>query len=517
MSPNPHRSAERDPDSDTDPAGVAQHTSGVSRRHVLGGIGAAASSPLFVGEQPATASPHALSTELANPNWRHSGNLRGLVAAAGKEKEGRFGVMFKKLEAYRPPDELLRKLAAQLTEPTDLDLNNPRIPAGFTFLGQFIDHDMTLDRSPLSDQTKDPDGLTNFQSPLFDLSSMYGIGGPDKNPDLYEPDGSGRLRVTRNVNGVDDLPRRADGVALIGDGRNDENLIVSQLHLLFIKFHNRCLTTGLASSFAEAQRLTRWHFQWIIVNDYLAHVAGSEVVKLFLNGTTFEGQFYKPKNPFRPMMPIEYSVAAFRFGHSMVRGGYPMNSRSDGFALIFGAEGSDLRGSRPLPARFEIEWPRFFSMPGQSVPLTPSRIIDARLSQPMFRLPPTVVNDGVVSLALRNLTRGRDLSLPAGQDVARAMGIPPISNTELGIPDPGWAGKAPLWFYILKEAELQQQGRRLGQVGGRLVTEVILGILDADKTSYLTAKRNPFRPVPPIAPSAGQFTMGDFVKFARGL
>jgi hypothetical protein len=97
------------------------------------------------------------------------------------------------------------------------------------------------------------------------------------------------------------------------------------------------------------------------------------------------------------------------------------------------------------------------------------------------------------------------------------MGLIPLSNIELGMPDPGnpgWAGKAPLWFYILREAEIRNAGRRLGPVGGRLITEVILGILDCDKSSYLNAK-TPFRPAAPIAP-ADSFTMGDFAGFAQG-
>jgi hypothetical protein len=324
------------------------------------------------------------------------------------------------------------------------------------------------------------------------------------------------------VNGVDDLPRQPGGAALIGDKRNDENLIVAQLHLAFLKFHNRCLTSGIASSPAEAQRLTQWHFQWIIVHDYLEHVVGQDVVSRFLDSKgKVKREFYKPKNPHRPMMPIEYAVAAFRFGHSMVRAAYLMNIK-DGvrnFAAIFGADGSDLRGSHPLPARLEIDWPLFFQFTGQpDGPRNNSRRIDGKLSLPLFNLPATVVSDGMVSLAQRNLLRGKRLGLPSGHAVAATMGIEPLTNSQLGLPDPdnaGWAGAAPLWFYILKEAELQQSGLRLGAVGGRIVAEVILGILDAQKDSYLQAKPA-FTPAPPIAPSVGQFSMADLIKFAQG-
>nr|AHE14777.1 putative heme peroxidase [uncultured bacterium] len=502
-----------------------------NRRRVLAGVAALAGGPVLLRPEAADAAPGAAagSTATAGPPWRHAvGDPRGsdIAVAVGRAREGRFGVMFKKLDGFAPPDDLLTALAARMGEPTSTnprDLDNPRIPAGFTFLGQFIDHDMTLDRTPMPQQNVDPHALTNFDSPSFDLGSVYG-GGPSADPALYEPDGSGRLRVVRTAEGVADLPRRADGTAFLGDARNDENLIVAQLHLLFLKFHNRCLSSGLAADFAEAQRLTRWHFQWVIVHDYLAHVAGDDVVARFL---TSEGgkprvrrEFYKPQNPNRPMMPIEYSVAAFRFGHSMVRAAYLLSQRNGTsvVAPMFGAEGSDLRGSRPLPARLEIDWRHFFAVPGQpDSARTQSRLIDGKLSLPLFNLPPTVVSDAMVSLAQRNLIRGKRLGLPSGQAVAAAMNVPALSNGELGVPDPdnpGWAGQAPLWFYVLREAELQQGGQRLGQVGGRLVTETVLGVLDADKSSYLSAPR-PFQPVPPIAPSAGRCAMGDLIAFAQ--
>ncbi|MEV6305693.1 heme peroxidase family protein [Actinoplanes sp. NPDC051861] len=488
------------------------------------GAGSTAASASAAASTPAAVTAPAAAVPPASQDWKHAvAGTRGsdIAVKAGRAQEGRFGVMFKNAEAYSPPDELIKSLARQMGEPTGpagSDLDNPRIPAGFTFLGQFIDHDMTLDRTPLPEQEADPHALTNFDTPLFDLGSLYGRG-PDTDPDLYEADKT-RMKVVRNVNGVDDLPRRADGSAIIGDARNDENLIVAQLHLAFAKFHNRCLDTGQARNLAEAQRLTRWHFQWIIIHDFLDKVAGPEVVGRFLDGKgRVNREYYKPKNPHRPMMPIEYSVAAYRFGHSMVRAAYLMNARTTPPAVgpIFGAEGSDLRGNRPLPARLEIDWWHFFDVPGKpATPRNAARRIDGKLSLPLFNLPVTVVTEGTSSLAERNLIRGKRLGLPAGQDVARRMGITPLTNTQLGLPDPDnadWQGKAPLWFYILKEAELTHAGERLGPLGARIVCEVILSILDADKNSYLRVNPS-FRPAAPIAPSTGQFRMGDFLKFA---
>ncbi|GGN76176.1 myeloperoxidase [Actinoplanes lobatus] len=502
--------------------------SNIDRRTLLAGTaaGAVAATVGTTGVAATAAAAAAPDAPGAPNDWKHAGaGTRGseIAVKAGRDKEGRFGIMFKNTEAYAPPEDLLRSLAAQMGEPTlpnPADLDNPRIPAGFTFLGQFIDHDMTLDRTPLAEAEADPLALTNFDTPVFDLGSLYGRG-PSQDPDLYEADGL-RMKIVRNANGVDDLPRRADGSAILGDARNDENLIVAQLHLAFAKFHNRVLSEGLASNLAEAQRITRWHFQWVIIHDFLDKVAGSEVVGRFLNNKgQVKREFYKPKNPHRPMMPIEYSVAAYRFGHSMIRAGYLLNNRAGvSAAAIFGQPGADLRGNRPLPARLEIDWWHFFDVPGRpATPRNAARRIDGKLSLPLFNMPTTVVSDGVPSLAERNLIRGVRLGLPAGQDVAARMGVTPLTNAQLGLPDPdnaGWQGKAPLWFYILKEAELTHAGERLGPVGGRVVTEVILGILEADKEGFL--KRNPdFRPTTPIAPATGQFKAGDFVKFALNL
>jgi hypothetical protein len=161
------------------------------------------------------------------------------------------------------------------------------------------------------------------------------------------------------------------------------------------------------------------------------------------------------------------------------------------------------------------------SLPFPAPPTSPrnqARLIDTKLAIPLLNLPPTVVKDPMVSLAQRNLIRGKRLGLPAGQDIAKMMKMKPLSNTELGLPDPGnpgWAGKAPLWFYILREAEIRQGGRRLGPLGAKLVAEVIVGILSCDKSSYIYDK-TPFQPAPPIAPG-GKFTMGEFAAFAKGI
>src|SRR5215218_9803689 len=278
--------------------------------------------------------PAAAAAKPAGP-WGHAvGDPRGsdIAVTSGRGAEARFGLMFKKLPAFAPPDDLLLGLAAQMTDPrepgtdpsTGDEFDNHDVPAGFTFLGQFIDHDMTRDTTPLTEQLADPKGLTNFDSPVFDLGSVYGAG-PGVDKALYEADGK-RLKLRPSPDGVPDLPRAADGTAFLGDPRNDENHIIAQLHIAFIRLHNTLIAEG--NSFETARRLTRWRFQWIIVHDYLPHVVGPDLAESLLKKTAtaiaYSGSLYKPKNPNRPMMPLEYAVAAFRFGHSMIRPEYEM-------------------------------------------------------------------------------------------------------------------------------------------------------------------------------------------------
>ena len=210
-------------------------------------------------------------------------------------------------------------------------------------------------------------------------------------------------------------------------------------------------------------------------------------------------------------MPIEYSVGAYRFGHSMIRPEYEMNDAHT--RPVFGAEGHDLRGSRPVPSELQADWSYFFTVPGTSVPdgLNFARLIDTRLALPLHDLPGTVVPRDILpaftNLAERNLLRGKRLGLPSGQAVAAAMRLQPLTNDQLGLTDKGWAGGAPLWFYVLKEAELQYGGRHLGEVGGRIVAETILAFLTLDPNSYLHA--------PDFSPFSRPFTVGDFLRFSR--
>jgi len=407
--------------------------------------------------------------------------------------------------------------ATGIVDPRD----NPGVPAGFTYLGQFIDHDLTLDLQPTPTAPIDPTTLTNFRTPRFDLDSVYG-GGPQASPELYEPGGKGRLRFQREdeqPNGVADLPRGPDGTAIVGDGRNDENVIIAQIDLAFIKFHNRLIDEG--HSFAEARRLTQWHYQYVVVHDYLPHVAGSDRVDRFLNRASgkVRNEFYAPGDPNAPMTPVEFSAAIFRYGHSQVRDSYEINDQAQDDPLhVFRflptgePDPNSLMGGRNIPANMGIEWPEFFEIDGHpKFEGNLSRRIDTKISNSLFQLPiPQVEAKGSNVLAFRNLNRGQFYGLPSGQDVARKMGIAPLSNEEIGLPASFGGGNAPLWYYMLAESEITENGTRLGPVAGRVVAEVLLTQMAIDSSSFLS--RDPG--FTPTVPHQGEFTMGDFLQFA---
>jgi hypothetical protein len=495
--------------------------------------------------------------------------------------------MFRNLPSSMPAEASLVRLGeAMIQELEDGELDKPlgtddedenvaqlpdgtlRLPAGYTYFGQFVDHDITFD--PVSSLTRqdDPDGLADFRTPRFDLDSLYGRGPADQ-PYLYEVDGlhlatGAMVSQTASIAGPD-LQRVATGRAIVGDPRNDENLIVSQLQSAFIRFHNAVLTEvgnaapglGKDDVFKLAQQKVRWHYQWVVVHDFLERLVGKAVVDDILapaDYTAAEGQqvaLASPQLRFyswheQPYMPVEFSVAAYRFGHSMIRPSYLINgvARTDppvqGASRIplfdqTGEPKQSLNGFRVLPESWGIEW-RFF-LPGirgsdatgaDHLP-QPSYKLDATLSHPLGALTEVTAGPELVVagfdpkiaqiLAVRNLLRGLRLGLPSGQDVARAMGLEPLSDPALfanvTVGDEvkkDLEGRAPLWFYILKEAEIQAESAHLGPVGGRIVAEVLIGLLVGDPLSFLNVQPN-WKPTLPSA-AEGTFTLSDLINVA---
>jgi hypothetical protein len=454
-----------------------------------------------------------------------------MAGAVDPSQQSSFGRMFPTLDAdparpgfqgFTPTDQALTDLVQTQRDKGLAQLDNDGVPAGFTYLGQFIDHDLTRNLDPLPTAQLDPTTLKNFRTAAFDLDSVYGKGRTDRSSrHMYNPDGTFKVTEEEDqVNEVPDLVRDEDGRAtLLIEPRNDENVIIAQLHLAVQKFHNELIEEG--KSFNQARRLTQWHYQWVVVNDYLPHVVGQDRVDMFLGKPVTNG-FYKPGNPDAPMTPTEFSTAVFRYGHSQVRDSYEVNDLSEDAPIkvfdLSSPDAEDLRGAQHLNERTHIDWSEFFEIDGaQEFEGNLSRKLDTKISESLFNLPlgaPGLPSAGTNILAQLTLIRSSRYDIPSGQDIAREMGIPVLANNKLGLSQtayPSFNGEAPLWFYMLAESELKENGgARLGDVGGRIVAEVFLDQLGVDPNSYLNAK-------PRFTPSVeheGAFTMGDFLNFA---
>jgi hypothetical protein len=470
---------------------------------------------------------------------------------------GRFTRLFPYLPAARFDHKDLEALAGAMIAPPeepepagqDDPEENQGIPAAYTYLGQFIDHDLTFD--PISHLRETLTrarlrALVDFRTPRFDLDNLYGRG-PDDQPYMYEDDAirmlpGERMTETPFDPGAAQLPRGPNGRALIGDPRNDENRIVAQLHAIFLRFHNRVVDqlreTNEHVSFADVRDQVRWHYQLIVVKDFLPAILDKRTYdSVFPDAFRYVTTIPRLGEDALELMPVEFSVAAYRFGHSMVRPRYKLNPDIE--RPIFADDGDDLGGFRPIPAGWAIDWQRFIDLGHDGKP--PPQLsykIDTSLAHPLGDLPGRIAKDPS-SLALRNLERGAAFQLPSGQQVAAALGIPPIPDKELMIGPattdgerkpitevaPGLAGNAPLWAYILSEAQVTSWENlpgdptdktpiRLGPVGGRLVAEVFASLLRGDRTSYLYAEPA-FKPIRAFTRD-GTFGLAQLINVALG-
>lgn len=460
-------------------------------------------------------------------------------------------------------------------EVRDPQLNSP-IPPIYTYWGQFVDHDLTAatdndKKINITDETLPPvapdeviQKLENLRIPALNLDSLYGDGpfaAPVASKDAVPYDGIkfrlGLLSPVPAAAGVlippvddtqRDLPRKADRTPLVGDTRNDENLVVAQLHVAFLRFHNAAVDwvrdnepewESDAEVFLRARNLTRWTYQWLCVHDYLRTVARPDVVDRV---DTAEGNLLALDRR-GTYMPVEFSVAAFRFGHTMVRGAYDWNRNfgrpGDKVAPVatldqlfqFTGRGGFIANLPTLPSNWPVEWDRMVDRNSQFANRF-ARAIDTRLAPPLAQMInegndpglPERIKDLLKHLARRNLLRGYRLAAPTGQAVARELGVAPLSRAELeqGSSDAvknvletgGLFDRTPLWFYVLKEAEVRELGRRLGEVGSRMVAETLIGQIRNDPGSYVNQSSwSPARGV--LLPSGRPVrTIADFLRFA---
>lgn len=439
--------------------------------------------------------------------------------------QGKFGRLFPALPPWQPDmdvTEAHKQLAQVMFK--NLANSNDHLPSGYTYLGQFIVHDISFDPTTIGERQVDPEFLRNFRTPSLDLDSIYG-GGPYVNPYLYRNKymdwrrvqfqiGRAEIKLKSKLVSIHDLPRidqSQDGgnTAVVPDIRNDEHLLISQLHTAFLLFHNKVVASlkdkinSPNLLFQQAQRLVRWHFQWIILNEYLPKIISQKTIdKVLKKGRKY---FIWRHEPF---IPTEFSGAIFRFGHSQVRKSYKFNKSKSNTSLL-----QAFNGPNTL-----VEWSRFFPENGndQLAKLNKAPRIGPHLSSGLKKLPKHAFpahgkGFAASNLALRNLNRGRQLRLPSGQTLAEAMGIPSLSVGEgmTGFPTK-LRDNTPLWFYILYEAEKMCGGKRLGPLGSLVVAEVMLGLLQGDKTSFLSQAPT-WRPT---LGEDGEFTMADLLKFA---
>lgn len=482
---------------------------------------------------------------------------------------------------------LATAITADVPQPDSAD---PAVPAGFTYLGQFVDHDLTMDRTESQlGQDVNLDELTQGRSPALDLDSVYGRGPRDKDDQAFYAQDGVKLKVgtTTPVPFPDegtnvpfegfDLPRRGGtaGTAadrrlpLIPDARNDENLVVAQTHLAFIRFHNRVVDelalTGLTGErlFRAAKELVVRHYQWMLRTDHLPRIIDPAIVDdVFTNGRRF---FEVPGRcrDHSPTMPIEFSVASYRFGHSQIRGAYQWNrvfnsAGPGGIATLFalftftGVSGNfDPSSGTPadlddvdrgpvftLPSNWIADFRRLYDFteaerddlvpPAESGGGNVTKRIDTLLVDPLTQLPAgtfggrgTQFREIERNLAFRNLTRASMMELATGQQIAELFGVEPLTAEQILVGNGGavveglseeqkaqLVAATPLWFYVLREAEVGNG--LMGPVGGRITAEVFHRAMEGSRISIV---RSPYwRPT--LGPDSSTFRMVDLLLFA---
>jgi hypothetical protein len=446
----------------------------------------------------------------------------------GAMRSDRFGRMFPDLPPLYTRPEHLAAIGAKNgpMKSTGAAKKTADMPVGHPFFGQFIDHDITLDLTSSFARLDRAEETPNFRTPTLDLDCVYGDG-PEGSPFMYWNIASGagsefsgiKLLTGADTGGAtpeqqEDLARSVHGRAIIGDPRNDENRIISQLQLAMIRFHNKVVdklhADGLEGShlFEEARRVATWHYQWVVLHDFLKTLVGEPLLADILGHGRM---IYRPDDcPFGheeghdPFIPVEFSVAAYRFGHSMIPQKLQIQPGKPALEVFGPTLGFGFSPLTDLKA--VVNWSQVLDLSDPTVDRADK--LDAKLAKDLLDLP-FVGAGGVKSLATRNLLRGQAFRLPAGELVAELCGRPESEIDAVTAKAALLAGSAspaadlsagtPLWLYILIEAgEVGREthpddfdpGEGLGPVGGRIVAETLIGLMELDPHAYPGSDRS---------------------------
>lgn len=425
---------------------------------------------------------------------------------------GRYRRLFEDLPVLEVDEDALHALGRP-GGPCDVgvdftDDENSSVPAVWPFFGQFVAHDITADRSPLGHRA-DPAQLRNFRTPKANLEGVYGAG-PIGSPYLYDTGDPAKLLLGP---GAHDVPRNHEGIALLGDPRNDVHLFMNQMHVAFIGLHNRLVDRLRADGiredhlFEEARRAATWHYQHVLLREFLPGLVGAELIADLLDGAA---RLYRSDG--EPYIPFEFADAAFRYGHSQIRQRYQVNREHPSTPLF-----PELMGFGPVPPEHAVDWKLQIDVPDHPRAQRAKKI-DGRLPGSLIALPTAVSGErqgsDYASLANRDLQRGQAIGLPSGEAIAAAIGVEVLTPEQIGLADGGWTEETPLWLYVLKEAKALRAGERLGPVGAQIVGEVLVGIVDADPESFRSVERS-WKPTLP-AHRPGRFGLADILVPAPG-
>jgi len=466
-------------------------------------------------------------------------------------------------KSYDP--ELMIALAEIMKDSPQKRADRPKrartMPSGFVYLGQFIDHDLTRDPRNVDLARAELTSVPNNRTPRLDLDHLYGKKGT-KIDCLYDDKGHLLLGETEPSPGWpagDDLHRRDDGKAIVVDPRNDENLFIAQMHVLWSKLHNRLLdlvaeTPKIAAGVPDGdlrdrvRTLVTWHYQWIVWYDFLPHIVRKVVLdEVRAKNLKLYCREFIAKDPFD--LPIEFTMAAFRFGHSMVQENYRINRKS--FASInrvleLTHPGGGIK--KHLSAEWVVDWRYFFT----DTMLNVAENIDTFITEALCELEHRTVQTfrsanaapehlvsgfAKISLPYLTLTRGSNSLLPSGEQFAAAFKFPLLRPSQIHVfpkdeaffAQAGMKKRTPLWYYLLREAAVEAQPepataidptpiQKLGTIGSRLVAEVIYQVLSADSESIFNQGQNwkpPFIRLKPSSPSFPLNSMAAIVDFVQ--